>query len=87
MVDPQAQKHAAADLEPEPRLKYAALSSDALRIFRQQGASCLAVSDKVLALGTLQGGVHLLDYAGTEVRHQACMSLLVDRRSAIGGGG
>ena len=63
---PAAQQQQAQ--EEEPRLKYQALGGDVPRILRGGGAARrLAVSDKLLALGTVAGSVHLLDYAGNEV--------------------
>lgn len=54
----------AIDEADEPRLKYSALSHDA----PFPGAPLrLAVSDKVLALGTSTGAVLILDYNGNQV--------------------
>lgn len=52
--------------EEEPRLKYQRLGSSVTEILSQDAASCLCVSDKLLALGTHDGTVHVLDYAGNE---------------------
>ena len=53
--------------EEEPRLKYQRLGSSVTEILRQDAASCLCVSDKLLALGTHDGTIHVLDFAGNEV--------------------
>ena len=53
--------------EEEPRLKYQRLGSSVTDILSQDAASCLCVSDKLMALGTHDGTVHVLDYAGNEV--------------------
>lgn len=53
--------------EEEPRLKYQRLEGDVPHVLRAQAAARLCVSDKLLALGTASGSVHLLDYAGNEV--------------------
>jgi len=53
--------------EQEPRLKYERFGCDVPAILRRQAATRLSVSDKVLALGTHNGTVHLLDYDGNEV--------------------
>ena len=37
------------------------------QLLAKNAASCLCVSDKVLALGTHDGTVHVLDYSGNEV--------------------
>ena len=56
-----------AEEEEEPRLKYQRLGSSVTEILRQDAASCLCVSDKLLALGTHDGTIHVLDFAGNEV--------------------
>ena len=53
--------------EEEPRLKYQRLGSSVTEILQQDAASCLCVSDKLLAMGTHDGTIHVLDYAGNEV--------------------
>lgn len=54
--------------EEEPRLKYQRLEADTGDLLLETEAACLCVSEKMLALGTQDGGVHLLDYDGNEVR-------------------
>lgn len=53
--------------EEEPRLKYQRLEADTGDLLLETEAACLCVSEKMLALGTQDGGVHLLDYDGNEV--------------------
>ena len=60
---------AEADTEEEPRLKYQRLGSDVADLLGKNAATCLCVSDKILALGTHSGTVHVLDYSGNEVLH------------------
>lgn len=57
----------AVSQEQEPRLKYERFGCDVPIILQRQAATRLCVSDKVLALGTHNGTVHLLDYDGNEV--------------------
>ena len=57
----------APNIEPEPRLKYQGFDGDLPTLLRSQEATRLCVSDKILALGTTTGSVHLLDYSGNEV--------------------
>lgn len=52
------------ELEPAVR----ALGADAAAILAADAATCLQVSDKLLALGTASGIVHLLDYDGNQAR-------------------
>ena len=53
--------------EEEPRLKYQRLEADTGDLLLETEAACLCVSEKMLALGTQDGTVHLLDYDGNEV--------------------
>ena len=53
--------------EEEPRLKYRRLEADVGDLLLETEAACLCVSEKMLALGTRDGSVHLLDYDGNEV--------------------
>lgn len=62
--------------EEEPRLKYQRLGSSVTELLVQTSATCLCVSDKILALGTLEGSVHVLDITGNEVcksGHSPCI--------------
>ena len=56
--------------ELEPQLKYERLGADVKTILQDATATCLSLSEKVLALGTSAGNVHILDYSGNEVRLQ-----------------
>lgn len=53
--------------EEEPRLKYQRLGASVTELFTTTAATCLCVSDKILALGTLEGSLHVLDVSGNEV--------------------
>lgn len=53
--------------EEEPRLKYHRLGADVSEILSGNAASCLCVSDKLVALGVHDGTVHVLDVSGNEV--------------------
>jgi hypothetical protein len=52
----------------EPQLKYERLGGDVAGILETDSASCLKASEKILALGTHTGVIHILDYSGNEVR-------------------
>jgi len=54
--------------ELEPQLKYERLGADVKTILQGATATCLALSEKVLALGTSVGNIHILDYSGNEVK-------------------
>lgn len=66
--------------EEEPRLKYQRLGCDLNDVLAAGAATCLAVSDKILALATTAGNIHLLDYEGNQVR---CSMLLMRTRTAL----
>lgn len=54
--------------EPEePRLKYSKLTN-MQDILQTDVISCLAVSDRFIAIGTHQGAVHLMDMIGTPIK-------------------
>jgi hypothetical protein len=53
--------------DQEPQLKYERLGGDVGNILEHDKASCLKASEKILALGSLQGVIHILDYSGNEV--------------------
>lgn len=55
------------DDEQEPQLKYKQLGADVPSILASDQVTCLCLSDKILALGTSKGRVHVLDYSGNEV--------------------
>ena len=58
-----------APLEEEPRLRYGPLGDESPRARpAPPGATRLAVSDKVLAVGHRDGSVRLLDHLGDQVR-------------------
>lgn len=51
----------------EPQLKYERLGADVKSILKDASATALCLSEKVLALGTSAGNIHILDYSGNEV--------------------
>ena len=53
--------------ENEPRLSYQTFDADVPTILHRDVATCLCVSEKLLALGTRSGGVYVLDYEGNKV--------------------
>ena len=58
--------------ELEPQLRYERLGADVKEILKTASATCLCLSEKILALGTSAGAVHVLDYAGNEVCVACC---------------
>ncbi|TFY77062.1 hypothetical protein EWM64_g6951 [Hericium alpestre] len=56
------------DEDEEPALKYERLGGSVQDLFRKDSASALAISNKLLALGTHNGIVHILDLTGKRVK-------------------
>ncbi|GFR40552.1 hypothetical protein Agub_g1127, partial [Astrephomene gubernaculifera] len=54
--------------EPEPQLKYELLGGDVRDILNKERITCMSLSEKIVALGTEQGRIHVLDYSGNQVR-------------------
>lgn len=67
-ADDDLEKSSEETAEEEPRLKYQRLGCDLTDVLAAGAATCLAVSDKILALATTAGSIHLLDYEGNQVR-------------------
>lgn len=68
MLQPDVTPTTPAEVEEEePRLKYQRLGASVSDILEKDPASCLCVSDKILALGTHDGTLHILDIHGNEV--------------------
>lgn len=63
------------DEEEEPRLKYQRLGGSVPAILSTDAAAAIAVADRMVALGTHNGTLHILDFQGNQVpfssRHRA----------------
>lgn len=53
--------------EEEPRLKYQRMGGSIPSLLASDTASCIAVSERMIALGTHGGTVHILDFLGNQV--------------------
>jgi hypothetical protein len=78
----QQQQGSADDADPEPQLKYERLGCDVKAVLKGAAATCLCLSEKVLALGTAAGSIHILDYSGNEVRRRGGGARVVRPRLA-----
>lgn len=72
--------------EEEPTLKYSRLKGSVPDVLKKDSASALAVSDRILALGTHSGAIYILDEQGNLVKgfrsHSASvMDLVIDSTS------
>lgn len=53
--------------EDEPMLKYQRMGGSVPSLLSNDAASCLAVADRMIALGTRIGSIHILDFLGNQV--------------------
>lgn len=53
--------------EDEPRLKYQRMGGSIPTLLVSDAASCIAVAERMIALGTHGGTVHILDFLGNQV--------------------
>ena len=53
--------------EEEPRLKYQRMGGSIPSLLPTDAASCIAVAERMIALGTHGGTVHILDFLGNQV--------------------
>ncbi|GJR32413.1 vacuolar protein sorting-associated protein 41 [Tanacetum coccineum] len=54
--------------EDEPRLKYQRMGATVPTLLSSDAASCVAVAERMIALGTHAGSVHILDFLGNQVK-------------------
>ncbi|KAF3455143.1 hypothetical protein FNV43_RR05591 [Rhamnella rubrinervis] len=57
--------------EEEPRLKYQRMGGSVPSLLASDAASCIAVAERMIALGTHGGTVHILDFLGNQVKEFA----------------
>lgn len=53
--------------EEEPKLKYQRMGGSLSSLLSTDAATCISVSDRMIALGTHCGAVHILDFLGNQV--------------------
>ena len=54
--------------EDEPRLKYQRVGGSIPLLLASDAASCICVAERMIAVGTLCGTVHILDFLGNQVK-------------------
>ena len=57
------------DEEEEPLFKYARLGGDVPRLLSKDAATCLCVCERMVAVGSREGSVHVLDLQGNAVKY------------------
>ena len=76
--------------EEEPRLKYQRLGGSVPAILSTDAAASIAVADRMVALGTHNGTLHILDFQGNQVPPRGRGALLSEFwicRGLVGGNG
>lgn len=54
--------------EEEPRLKYQRMGGSVPSLLSSDAASCISVAERMIALGTHGGALHILDFLGNQVK-------------------
>ncbi|KAE8660371.1 Vacuolar protein sorting-associated protein 41-like protein [Hibiscus syriacus] len=67
--------------EEEPRLKYQRMGGSIPSLLSNEAASCIAVAERMIALGTYDGNIHILDFLGNQVKEFAAHSATVNELS------
>ncbi|XP_074358224.1 vacuolar protein sorting-associated protein 41 homolog isoform X2 [Apium graveolens] len=64
--------------EEEPRLKYQRMGGSVPSLLSNDAATCLAVAQRMIALGTRNGFIHILDFLGNQVKEFPAHSAAVN---------
>ncbi|KAL9268901.1 Vacuolar protein sorting-associated protein 41-like protein, partial [Drosera capensis] len=64
--------------EDEPRLKYQRMGGSVPTLLSSDSASCIAIAERMIALGTHGGVVHILDFLGNQVKEFPAHSAAVN---------
>lgn len=77
---PSMQTPGNEEADEEPKLKYVRLGASVFDILQKDSATCMAVHEKFLALGTNWGVIYIIDITGHEIKrfaaHSACVNEL-----------
>ncbi|OAY38116.1 vacuolar protein sorting-associated protein 41 homolog [Manihot esculenta] len=74
----EEEEEEAEEEEEEPRLKYQRMGGSIPTLLSNDAASCIAVAERMIALGTLDGTVHILDFLGNQVKEFAAHTAAVN---------
>ncbi|KAI5575746.1 hypothetical protein BDE02_09G001100 [Populus trichocarpa] len=74
----QEEEEEEEEQEEEPRLKYQRMGGSIPTLLSSDAASCIAVAERMIALGTLDGTVHILDFLGNQVKEFAAHTAVVN---------
>ncbi|KAE8691820.1 Vacuolar protein sorting-associated protein 41-like protein [Hibiscus syriacus] len=76
--DDEREEEEEEDDEEEPRLKYQRMGGSIPSLLSGDSASCIAVAERMIALGTDDGTVHILDFLGNQVKEFSAHSAAVN---------
>ncbi|KAK5803468.1 vacuolar protein sorting-associated protein 41 homolog isoform X2 [Gossypium arboreum] len=76
--DDEEEEEEAEEDEEEPRLKYQRMGGSIPSLLSGEAASCISVAERMIALGTHDGTVHILDFLGNQVKEFAAHSAAVN---------
>ena len=83
-VDGDDEREEDDEKEEEPRLKYQRMGGSIPNLLSSDAASCIAVAERMISLGTLDGTIHILDFLGNQVRpHSLAFSPYLSRQLFI----
>ncbi|KEH29938.1 putative chromatin regulator PHD family [Medicago truncatula] len=66
------------DDEEEPRLKYQRMGGSVPSLLATDAASCVSVAERMIALGTQAGTIHILDFLGNQVKEFSAHASVVN---------
>ncbi|XP_050378991.1 vacuolar protein sorting-associated protein 41 homolog isoform X2 [Argentina anserina] len=67
-VEEEYEEEEEEEEEEEPRLKYQRMGGSIPALLANDVASCIAVAERMIALGTHGGAIHILDFLGNQVK-------------------
>ncbi|XP_022729889.1 vacuolar protein sorting-associated protein 41 homolog isoform X2 [Durio zibethinus] len=77
-VDYDEEEEDEEEEEEEPRLKYQRMGGSIPSLLSSEAASCITIAERMIALGTHDGTVHILDFLGNQVKEFAAHSAAVN---------
>ncbi|KAH0667020.1 hypothetical protein KY285_028226 [Solanum tuberosum] len=76
--DSEEEEEEEEEEEDEPRLKYQRMGASVPSLLSADAATCIAVAERMIALGTHGGAVHILDFLGNQVKEFAAHTAAVN---------
>ncbi|CAL5212206.1 unnamed protein product [Lathyrus oleraceus] len=76
--DEEEDEEEVEDDEEEPRLKYQRMGGSVPSLLATDAASCVAVAERMIALGTHAGTIHILDFLGNQVKEFSAHASVVN---------